>query len=240
MTLIDGDDAKAVKEIWDIWFREQIPLPFGYGETSRQSSTLNERSRYVHIANIRNLLRHSREKHRTPHNLDLFSLNLPDYSRPQKTARPRPLTYSDFKLLISPDNITLFEAADREDVGHADIWLAQAFQGGRISETIRLRLGCVGLVGHAQPYIWRDISKVNVVDYGMPCYLPVYDRLLRRQRKRARNCGNATPRSSLASTHLDRQRLKRSGIAICPLSGRRSEPRFGARSLTIAVPRRVD
>jgi len=36
-------------------------------------------------------------------------------------------------------------------------------------------------VGHAQPYIWRDISKVNVVDYGMPCYLPVYDRLLRRQ-----------------------------------------------------------
>ena len=113
----------------------------------------------------------------------MFSLNLPDYSRPQKTARPRPLTYSDFKLLISPDNITLFEAADREDVGHADIWLAQAFQGGRISETIRLRLGCVGLVGHAQPYIWRDISKVNVVDYGMPCYLPVYDRLLRRQEK---------------------------------------------------------
>ena len=181
VTLIDGDDAKAVKEIWDIWFREQIPLPFGYGETSRQPSTLNERSRYVHMANIRNLLRHSREKQRTPRNLDLFSLNLPDYSRPQKTARPRPLTYSDFKLLISPDNITLLEAADREDVGHADIWLTQAFQGGRISETIRLRLGCVGLVGHAQPYIWRDISKVNVVDYGMPCYLPVYERLLRRQ-----------------------------------------------------------
>src|SRR6185295_2159807 len=113
-----------------------------------------------HIANIRNLLRHSREKHRTPRNLDLFSLNLPDYSRPQKTARPRPLTYSDFKLLISPDNITLLEAADREDVGHADIWLAQAFQGGRISETIRLQLGGVALVRLSQPKIWRDISKV--------------------------------------------------------------------------------
>lgn len=54
--------------------------------------------------------------------------------------------------------------------------------GGRISETLKLRLGCVGLVGRAQPYIWRDISKVNVVDWGgMPCYRPVYERLLRRQ-----------------------------------------------------------
>jgi hypothetical protein len=76
-------------------------------------------------------------------------------------------------LLVSPDNIGLLEAADRDDVGVADIWLTQAFQGGRISETLKLRLGCVGLVGTAQPYLWRDISKVNVVDYGMPCYLPV-------------------------------------------------------------------
>jgi hypothetical protein len=86
-------------------------------------------------------------------------------------------------LLVSPDNIRLLEAADRDDVGVADIWLTQAFQGGRISETLKLRLGCVGLVGTAQPYLWRDISKVNVVDYGMPCYLPVYERLLRRQEK---------------------------------------------------------
>jgi hypothetical protein len=63
----------------------------------------------------------------------------------------------------------------------ADIWLTHAFQGGRIGETLRLRLGCVGLIGAAQPYIWRDISKANVIDYGMPCHLPVYRRLLQRQ-----------------------------------------------------------
>ena len=51
----------------------------------------------------------------------------------------------------------------------------------RIGETLTLRLGCIGLVGAAQPYIWRDISKVSVVDYGMPCYVPVYQRLLNRQ-----------------------------------------------------------
>jgi hypothetical protein len=44
-----------------------------------------------------------------------------------------------------------------------------------------MRLGCVGLIGNAQPYVWRDMSKVGVVHYGMPCYLPVYERLLRRQ-----------------------------------------------------------
>jgi len=115
--------------------------------------------------------------------MDLFVLTLPQYSRPPKAPRPRPLSYGDFQLLVSPDNIRLLEAADRDDVGVADIWLTQAFQGGRISETLKLRLGCVGLVGTAQPYLWRDISKVNVVDYGMPCYLPVYERLLRRQEK---------------------------------------------------------
>ena len=73
------------------------------------------------------------------------------------------------------------DAADKDDIGLTDIWLTHAFQGGRISETLKLRLGCVGLIGAAQPYIWRDISKINVIDYGMPCYLPVYERLLRRQ-----------------------------------------------------------
>ncbi len=84
-------------------------------------------------------------------------------------------------MLVSAESIAALEALDSNDVGLADIWLTQAFQGGRISETLKLRLGCVGLVGRAQPYIWRDISKVNVVDYGMPCHLPVYQRLLRRQ-----------------------------------------------------------
>jgi hypothetical protein len=37
------------------------------------------------------------------------------------------------------------------------------------------------MIGKAQPYLWRDITKVKVIDYGMPCHFPVYQRLLRRQ-----------------------------------------------------------
>ncbi|QNJ90042.1 tyrosine-type recombinase/integrase (plasmid) [Mycolicibacterium fluoranthenivorans] len=181
--LLADNDARAVKEIWDLWFREQIPLPFGANDDSREPSVLNELSRHVHMSSIRIVLRHSRERRRTPPEMDLFILNLPEYSRPPRNPRPRPLTYGDFQLLVSPDSIASLENADREDVGLADMWLSQAFQGGRIGETLQLRLGCVGLVGNAQPYMWRDISKINVVDYGMPCYLPVYDRLLQRQQK---------------------------------------------------------
>ena len=180
--LLGSADARAVKETWDLWFREQIPLPF-WADSSRQPSVMNQHSRFVYMSSIRIVLQHSHERGRTPPGMDLFVLTLPQYSRPPKAPRPRPLTYGDFQLLVSPDTIRLLEAADRDDVGVADIWLTQAFQGGRISETLKLRLGCVGLVGTAQPYLWRDISKVNVVDYGMPCYLPVYERLLRRQEK---------------------------------------------------------
>lgn len=180
--LLGNADARAVKETWDLWFRERITLPF-WADSSRQPSVMNQHSCFVYMSSIRIVLQHSHERGRTPPGMDLFILTLPQYSRPPKTPRPRPLSYRDFQLLVSPDNIKLLEAADRDDVGVADIWLTQAFQGGRISETLKLRLGCVGLVGTAQPYLWRDISKVNVVDYGMPCYLPVYERLLRRQQK---------------------------------------------------------
>lgn len=181
--LLSDADARAVKELWDLWFRAEIPLAVLADRSTRESSTLNERTRHLYMSSSRIILRHSRENGRTPPTMDLFILNLPEYSRPKSSPRPRPLTYGDFQLLVSSDNIKLLEDSDREDVGLADIWLTQAFQGGRISETMQLRLGCVGLVGNAQPYLWRDIAKVNVVDYGTPCYLPVYERLLRRQEK---------------------------------------------------------
>jgi integrase len=179
--LLGSADARAVKDTWDLWFREQIPIPCLTEAPSNRSSTLSERSRHTYTSSIRIVLRHSREQRRTPPDMDSFILSLPEYPQPAKNPRPRPLSYGDFQLLVNADSIGALEAIDNDDVGLADAWLAQAFQGGRISETLKLRLGCVGLVGAAQPYIWRDISKANVVDYGMPCYLPVYERLLRRQ-----------------------------------------------------------
>ena len=43
------------------------------------------------------------------------------------------MTFGDFQTLVAPENIVRLEAADRADVGLADIWLVQAFQGGRMS-----------------------------------------------------------------------------------------------------------
>lgn len=178
--LLGAADAKQVKDTWDLWHRERIPLPDTTASPSRRS-TLNARNRFVYMSSIRIILQLSRRKHRTPTELDSFILSLPEYPRPPDSPRPRPLSFGDFQLLVNDDNIGSLAALDHDDVGLADIWLTQAFQGGRISETIKLRLGCIGLIGAAQPYLWRDISKAGIVDYGMPCYLPVYERLLRRQ-----------------------------------------------------------
>jgi integrase len=179
--LLGSVDASAVKDTWDLWFREQIPIPCLTENPSNRSRTLNDRSRHTYMSCMRIVLLHSHDQRKTPPAMDSFILSLPEYPRPAKDPRPRPLSYGDFRLLVDVDSIGALEAMDRDDVGLADIWLAHAFQGGRISETLKLRLGCIGLVGAAQPYIWRDISKANIVDYGMPCYLPVYERLLRRQ-----------------------------------------------------------
>lgn len=179
-TRLGRADAMAVKDTWDLWFREQIPLPF-QTENAKRASTLNELTRHRYMSGVRRVLHRSREQHLTPPRLDAFIYGLPDYPIPAKNPRPRPLSYGDFQLLVNSDSISALEALDSHDLGLADVWLTQAFQGGRISETLKLRLGCVGLVGAAQPYIWRDLSKADVVDYGMPCYLPVYERLLRRQ-----------------------------------------------------------
>jgi len=181
--LLGRSDAKAVKDAWDLWHREQIPLPgITAGNSATELCTLTDGTRYVHMNNVKVVLRRSREQGRTPPAMDAFILSLPEYPPPARNPRPRPISYGDFQLLVNPDSIATFQAIDSDDLGLADIWLTHAFQGGRISETLKLRLGCVGLVGSAQPYIWRDISKVHVVDYGMPCHLPVYERLLRRQR----------------------------------------------------------
>lgn len=180
-TRLDRADAMALKDTWDLWFQEKIPMPRLMKHKGRGTSTLTDLTRHTYTVSMRIVLQRSHEKRRTPPGMDSFILGLPRYPQPASNPRPRPLSEGDFQLLVSADSIAALEALDGNDVGLADIWLAQAFQGGRISETLKLRLGCVGLVGRAQPYIWRDISKVNVVDYGMPCYLPVYQRLLRRQ-----------------------------------------------------------
>ena len=133
------------------------------------------------MASIRIVLLHSREQGRTDPGMDQFIFGLPEYACPGNNPRPRPLSFGDFELLVSADSLRTLDEVDADNIGLSDIWLTQAFQGGRISETLKLRLGCVGLIGAAQPYIWRDITKVNVIDYGMPCHLPVYERLLRRQ-----------------------------------------------------------
>ena len=175
-------DALAVKDTWDLWFDEQIPIPRCSGSSRGvEPGPLTNQTRHGYMASMRRVLQRSREQNRTPPGMDLFILDLPDYPAAAKNARPRPLSEDDFRLLVSAESIAALEALDKSNVGFADMWLTQAFQGGRIGETLGLRLGCVGLVGHAQPYLWRDVSKANIVDYGMPCHLPVYERLLRRQ-----------------------------------------------------------
>lgn len=180
--LLGGQDAKVVKDTWDLWYREQIPIPRMSGDyVADKPSVLTQRSRHTYMSSIRIVLTQSRHKHATPAAMDSFIFGLPEYPRPAHNPRPRPLTYNDFSQLVSDENLATLDAVDHEHVGLVDIWLTQAFQGGRISETLKLRLGCIGLVGRAQPYIWRDITKIGVIDYGMPCHLPVYERLLRRQ-----------------------------------------------------------
>ncbi|WP_308165546.1 site-specific integrase [Nocardia noduli] len=172
-------DADAVKDTFDLWFREQIPLPIVSSRT--EPRVLTEATRMNYTAGARTVLIQAREHGRTAADLDLFILSLPRFPAAKKKPRPRPLSYDDFQMMVSPDNLRALDALDNDDIGCSDIWLTQAFQGGRIGETINLRLGCIGLIGAAQPYIWRDITKIGVIDYGMPCYLPVYERLLRRQ-----------------------------------------------------------
>jgi integrase len=170
-------DAKSVKDTFDVWFRDEIPI----GTCRGKDTTLTAGSRHKFTAGIRLVLAQSRHRNLIGAELDSFIVALPEYPDHKRAPRPRPLSYGDFQLLVSDDSLQALDVADKDDIGLTDIWLTHAFQGGRISETLKLRLGCVGLIGAAQPYIWRDISKNGLIDYGMPCYLPVYERLIRRQ-----------------------------------------------------------
>ena len=175
--LLGEADAKAVKDTFDVWHRDDIPI----GTCRGRDITLTAASRHKFTSGIRMVLEQSRKRNLIGAELDSFIVGLPKYPDQKSAPRPRPLSYGDFQLLVSDDALRALDTADKDDIGLTDIWLTHAFQGGRISETLKLRLGCVGLIGAAQPYIWRDISKTGVIDYGMPCYLPVYQRLLRRQ-----------------------------------------------------------
>ncbi|MCH9733061.1 MAG: tyrosine-type recombinase/integrase [Actinomycetia bacterium] len=175
-------DAIAIKDTWDLWFREQIPIPTDRNRKD-DTRTLSAVTRHRYMQCIRMVLQSGHEQRKTPTELVSFIFSLPDYPIPKTTPRPRPLSDEHYKLLVSAESIAALEALDPNDAGIADIWLTHAVQGGRIRETLSLRLGCIGKVGNAQPYLWRDISKVNVIDYGMPCNQAIYQKLQRRQEK---------------------------------------------------------
>lgn len=179
--VLTRSDAQSIKEIWDYSLsegagRRSTPIP-GVG-------LMSEATRARMMGVLRNMLeRVYTSSHEQWEHLGDFIFNLPVYSHRHLEPRPRPINVDDFRVLVSDDAIRKLEAIDKHDLGFADIWLTQAFQGGRISETLKLRLGCIGLIGAAQPYLWRDITKIGVVDWGMPCHLPVYERLRARQAK---------------------------------------------------------
>lgn len=223
--LLTSADAKGITGIWDLWFQEQCPIPRMTDTRLAKPTALTEANRNRYMLGIRTVLRDAHDRHRTPPAAGAFIFSLPMYASPSKNPRPRPLTYADFQLMVDPETIATLEAADTDDLGIADIWLAQAFQGGRISETLKLKLGCVGLVGAAQPYIWRDMTKVGVVDYGMPCYLPVYERLLRRQEKTRAKLRHRYADQLAALNRRGRERLEAEWERTMPLfPGNQSNP----------------
>ncbi len=178
--LLDASDARAFKELWDLWHREQVPVVENNASTPPVLRPLSDLLHRTYPNGMRIVLMFGRQRGlRGPS--DSFVLAFPRYVSPQEKPKPRPISDDDFRLLISEESLEMLDAADSNNVGLADIWLTHAYQGGRISETLRLRLGGIGMIGDAQPYLWRDITKINVIDYGMPCHFPVYQRLLRRQ-----------------------------------------------------------
>ncbi len=180
--LLEASDARAFKELWDLWYREQIPVIERAVTAPPTLSPITVALRTAFTNSMRHVLDFGRQRDILAPTIDSFVLAFPNYPRPRNKPLPRPISDQDFQLLVSDDALARLDAADTKDVGMSDIWMTHAFQGGRISETLRLRLGCVGLIGDAQPYLWRDITKINVIDYGMPCHYPVYERLLKRQK----------------------------------------------------------
>ena len=113
-TLLSLADAKSVKDLWDLWHQEQIPIPRISSVISDTDRPLSARTRQVYMFNIRTVLQHSKSKGRTPSDMDAFILGLPEYAMPAKRPRPRPLTYGDFQLLVKADKIATLEEADAD------------------------------------------------------------------------------------------------------------------------------
>lgn len=178
--LLDASDARAFKELWDLWHREKVPVVDQGRGNPPKLEPLSDTLHVIYPNGMRVALMFGRERG-LPGPSDSFVLSFPHYVRPQEPANPRPISDDHFRLLISKKALEQLDAADINDVGLVDIWVTHAYQGGRIGETLDLRLGCIGMIGNAQPYLWRDITKVGLIDYGMPCFFPVYERLLRRQ-----------------------------------------------------------
>lgn len=182
---LTSEDSAALGDLWDIWVSEQIHVPCIKRSNRRvvDEHTALIRARFKFTTNARIVLLHALNHKMIARETESFILRFPEYSRPKSSPRPRPLSDEDFMRLVSEESITKLAESDKNDVGIADIWVTHAFQGGRINETVALRLGCIGLVGAMQPYLWRDISKAGQPDYGVPCHHPVYQRLLKRQEK---------------------------------------------------------
>lgn len=216
-TLLHAADALAIRELVNLWFNEKICVPPLVDEARKADGVLTERSRHILMRNAHLVLAHNKERGRASTTPEDFLLRFPDFPVPARRPLPRPLSFGDYQLLVDPDNLRALDELDSAAVGFSDVWLVQAFQGGRISEVLNLRLGCIGMVGVAQPYLWRDISKVNVVDYGIPCHVPVYERLLRRQAITKAKLRNRYRKRLVALDGRGRERLEAEWERTMPL-----------------------
>jgi integrase len=179
--LLSSSDARAFKELWDLWHREKVLVVEKGNTTPPTLSPLTGVLRSALTNGMRHVLEFGRQRSILGPAFDSFLVSFPHYPRPKSNPNPRPMSDDEFQLLVSEESLELLDAADTNNIGMTDIWLTHAYHGGRISETLQLSLGCIGMIGDTQPYLWRDITKVNVIDYGMPCHFPVYQRLLQRQ-----------------------------------------------------------
>ena len=117
LALLGMGDAQAVKQLWDLWFHEQIPLPSRSRAFKDQGRPLTEHTLHDHMASIRIVLLHSREQGRTDPGMDQFIFGLPEYACPGKNPRPRPLSFGDFELLVSADSLRTLDEVDADNIG---------------------------------------------------------------------------------------------------------------------------
>jgi integrase len=123
------------------------------------------------------------------------------------SRRPRPLPDDVYSALVDPANCQLLNDQDRNDLGIADIWFIQVRCGRRIGEVIGLRHDCIS-EHEGRTWAWFDMTKVGLLDYGVPIPRNVYDVIVARQAKTAE-------RFRLAFGHLPTAEERRT-IALFP------------------------